>query len=100
MAGGWVYLRVDSAHDPPRGPLRTCGARVAEAGVVYFTVNTEQVVMTTTASCTSAEVSDELVVIATCHAALQLATVVLIVGRLLDYRNRWSPRLSTYPLKS
>ena len=25
------------------------------------------------------------------HAALQLATVVLIVGRLLDYRNRWSP---------
>lgn len=26
------------------------------------------------------------------HAALQLATVVLIVGRLIDYRNRWSPR--------
>jgi transposase len=26
------------------------------------------------------------------HAALQLATAVLIVGRLLDYRNRWSPR--------
>jgi hypothetical protein len=25
------------------------------------------------------------------HAALQLATVVLIVGRLIDYRNRWSP---------
>ena len=25
------------------------------------------------------------------HAALQLATVVLIVGRLFDYRNRWSP---------
>jgi transposase len=25
------------------------------------------------------------------HAALQLATAVLIVGRLLDYRNRWSP---------
>ena len=24
------------------------------------------------------------------HAALQLATVVLIVGRLIDYRNRWS----------
>lgn len=26
------------------------------------------------------------------HAALQLATAVLIVGRLIDYRNRWSPR--------
>jgi transposase len=26
------------------------------------------------------------------HAALQLATDVLIVGRLLNYRNRWSPR--------
>ncbi|MCP4086560.1 MAG: transposase [Actinomycetia bacterium] len=26
------------------------------------------------------------------HAALQLATTVLIVGRLLDYRNRWSPK--------
>jgi transposase len=26
------------------------------------------------------------------HAALQLATVVLIVGRLINYRNRWSPR--------
>ena len=26
------------------------------------------------------------------HAALQLATTVLIVGRLIDYRNRWSPR--------
>ncbi len=25
------------------------------------------------------------------HAALQLATVVLIVGRLIDQRNRWSP---------
>lgn len=25
------------------------------------------------------------------HAALQLATTVLIVGRLIDYRNRWSP---------
>ena len=25
------------------------------------------------------------------HAALQLATVVLIVGRLIDYHNRWSP---------
>jgi hypothetical protein len=25
------------------------------------------------------------------HAALCLATVVLIVGRLLDWRNRWSP---------
>jgi transposase len=25
------------------------------------------------------------------HAALQLATVVLIVGRLIDWRNRWSP---------
>ena len=25
------------------------------------------------------------------HAALRLATTVLIVGRLLDYRNRWSP---------
>ena len=24
-------------------------------------------------------------------AALQLATAVLIVGRLIDYRNRWSP---------
>lgn len=26
------------------------------------------------------------------HAALQLATVILIVGRLIDYRNRWSPK--------
>lgn len=26
------------------------------------------------------------------HAALCLATTVLIVGRLLDYRNRWDPR--------
>jgi transposase len=25
------------------------------------------------------------------HAALRLATTVLIIGRLLDYRNRWSP---------
>ena len=25
------------------------------------------------------------------HAALQLATVVLIIGRLIAYRNRWSP---------
>ncbi len=25
------------------------------------------------------------------HAALCLATTVLIVGRLIDYRNRWSP---------
>jgi len=25
------------------------------------------------------------------HAALQLATAVIIVGRLIDYRNRWSP---------
>lgn len=25
------------------------------------------------------------------HAALSLATVILMVGRLLDYRNRWSP---------
>lgn len=25
------------------------------------------------------------------HAALQLATAVIITGRLLDYRNRWSP---------
>jgi transposase len=25
------------------------------------------------------------------HAALQLATAVLITGRLIDYRNRWSP---------
>ena len=25
------------------------------------------------------------------HAALRLATAVLIIGRLLDYRNRWSP---------
>lgn len=25
------------------------------------------------------------------HAALQLATAVLIIGRLIDYRNRWSP---------
>jgi transposase len=25
------------------------------------------------------------------HAALQLATTVLIIGRLLDYRDRWSP---------
>ena len=26
------------------------------------------------------------------HAALQLATTVLIVGRLIDYRNPWSPK--------
>jgi transposase len=26
------------------------------------------------------------------HAALQLATAILIAGRLIDYRNRWSPR--------
>ena len=25
------------------------------------------------------------------HAALQLATAVLIIGRLIDYRDRWSP---------
>ena len=25
------------------------------------------------------------------HAALCLATLILIVGRLLDWRNRWSP---------
>jgi transposase len=25
------------------------------------------------------------------HAALQLATTIIIVGRLIDYRNRWSP---------
>ena len=25
------------------------------------------------------------------HAALQLATTILIIGRLLDYRDRWSP---------
>ncbi len=25
------------------------------------------------------------------HAALYLATTVLIVGRLIDWRNRWSP---------
>lgn len=25
------------------------------------------------------------------HAALRLATAVLIIGRLIDYRNRWSP---------
>jgi transposase len=25
------------------------------------------------------------------HAALRLATTVLIIGRLIDYRNRWSP---------
>jgi len=25
------------------------------------------------------------------HAALCLATAVLIIGRLLDYRDRWSP---------
>jgi hypothetical protein len=25
------------------------------------------------------------------HAALCLATTILIIGRLLDYRNRWSP---------
>ena len=28
------------------------------------------------------------------HAALCLATAVLIVGRLIDWRNRWSPELS------
>jgi transposase len=26
------------------------------------------------------------------HAALQLATAVLIIGRLIDWRNRWSPK--------
>jgi hypothetical protein len=26
------------------------------------------------------------------HAALQLATAVLIIGRLIDYRTRWSPK--------
>lgn len=26
------------------------------------------------------------------HAALQLATAVIIVGRLIDWRNRWSPK--------
>jgi len=26
------------------------------------------------------------------HAAIQLATSVLIIGRLLDYRNRWQPQ--------
>ena len=26
------------------------------------------------------------------HAALCLATAILIVGRLMDWRNRWSPR--------
>jgi hypothetical protein len=26
------------------------------------------------------------------HAALCLATAILIVGRLIDWRNRWSPR--------
>lgn len=26
------------------------------------------------------------------HAALRLATTVLIIGRLIDYRNRWSPK--------
>ncbi len=25
------------------------------------------------------------------HAALRLATTVLIIGRLIDYQNRWSP---------
>jgi len=25
------------------------------------------------------------------HTALQLATTVIIIGRLLDYRNKWSP---------
>ncbi|NES92884.1 MAG: hypothetical protein F6K13_28705, partial [Okeania sp. SIO2B9] len=25
------------------------------------------------------------------HAALQLATTILITARLIDYRNRWSP---------
>jgi transposase len=28
------------------------------------------------------------------HAALQLATAVLIIGRLIDYRDRWSPKTS------
>jgi transposase len=29
------------------------------------------------------------------HAALQLATTILIVGRLIDYRDRWSPPTTT-----
>lgn len=28
------------------------------------------------------------------HAALQLATAVLIIGRLIDWRDRWSPKLT------
>lgn len=31
------------------------------------------------------------------HAALQLATTILIIGRLIDYRNRWSP--NTPPIR-
>jgi len=26
------------------------------------------------------------------HAALRLATTVIIIGKLIDYRNRWSPK--------
>jgi hypothetical protein len=35
------------------------------------------------------------------HAALRLATAVLILGRLLDYRDRWSrPPITAYPRSS
>ena len=34
------------------------------------------------------------------HAALCLATTILIVGKLIAWRDRWSPTVSAYPLKS
>ena len=32
------------------------------------------------------------------HAALCLATTLLIVGKLITWRNRWNPQLNAYPL--
>jgi hypothetical protein len=34
------------------------------------------------------------------HAALCLATVVLIIGKLITWRDRWSPSDGAYRLKS
>ena len=34
------------------------------------------------------------------HAALCLATTILIVGKLITYRDRWSANLTAYPRKS
>ena len=34
------------------------------------------------------------------HAALCLAATILIIGKLLTHRDRWSPKSGTYPLRS